>query len=59
VLALARTVVDLCGGVSTIEHAPARAGEILNSLARISTLRDVLGVVAKTSLVDGLRATLA
>ena len=59
VLALARTVVDLCGGVSTIEHAPARPGEILNSLARISTLRDVLGVVAKTSLVDGLRATLA
>ena len=59
VLELARTVVDLCGGRSAIEHAPARAGEILRSRARVDRLRDALGVVAETRLVDGLRETLA
>jgi UDP-glucose 4-epimerase len=55
---LARTVVELCGGRSTIDHAPARAGEIVSSRARVDRLRDVLGVVAQTALVDGLRETL-
>jgi UDP-glucose 4-epimerase len=55
---LARALVELCGGRSTIEHAPARAGEILRSRARVERLRDQLGVVAQTSLVDGLRQTL-
>jgi UDP-glucose 4-epimerase len=59
VLELARTIVELCGGRSTIEHAPPRAGEILKSCARVDRLRDALGVVAETRLVDGLRATLA
>ena len=59
VVTLARTIVELCGGASTIAHAPARAGEIVKSRARVDRLRDVLGEVAKTSLVDGLRATLA
>jgi UDP-glucose 4-epimerase len=58
VLELARTIVDLCGGRSTIEHQPARAGEILKSRARVDRLRDALGVVAETKLVDGLRLTL-
>jgi len=56
---LARTVVELCGGSSPIEHAPARTGEILESRARVDRLRDQLGVVAQTTLIDGLRATLA
>jgi len=56
---LARTVVELCGGSSPIEHAPARMGEILESRARVDRLRDQLGVVAQTTLIDGLRATLA
>ena len=56
---LARTIVELCGQRSTIEHAPARSGEILKSRARVERLRTELGVVAKTQLVDGLRATLA
>jgi UDP-glucose 4-epimerase len=56
---LASTILDLCGGSSTIEHAPARTGEILESRARVDRLRDQLGVVAETKLVDGLRATLA
>ncbi|HUS28420.1 MAG TPA: SDR family NAD(P)-dependent oxidoreductase [Kofleriaceae bacterium] len=58
VLELARSIVELCGTKSTIEHAPARAGEILKSRARVDRLRDALGVVAETKLVDGLRATL-
>jgi UDP-glucose 4-epimerase len=58
VLELARAVIDLCGGRSTIEHAPPRPGEILRSRARVDRLRDALGIVAETKLVDGLRATL-
>jgi UDP-glucose 4-epimerase len=58
VLELARSIVELCGGRSTIEHAPARSGEILKSRARVDRLRDELGVVAETSLLDGLGETL-
>jgi UDP-glucose 4-epimerase len=58
VLALARTLVELCGGHSEIVHAPARAGEILKTQARVDRLRDALGIVAQTSLIDGLRETL-
>ena len=58
VLELARSIVELCGGRSAIEHAPARPGEILKSRARVDRLRDALGVVAETSLIDGLRETL-
>ena len=56
---LARSIVELCGGRSTIEHGEPRAGEILRSRARVDRLRDLLGVTAKTTLVDGLRQTLA
>jgi UDP-glucose 4-epimerase len=59
VLELARAVNELCGGRSAIDHAPARAGEILKSRARVDRLRENLGVVAQTALHDGLRATLA
>jgi UDP-glucose 4-epimerase len=58
VLELAKAIVELCGGRSTIEHAEARAGEILKSRARVDRLRDALGVVAETKLVDGLELTL-
>jgi len=58
VLELARTIVELCGNRSSIEHAPPRAGEILRSRARVERLRDRLDVVARTPLVEGLRATL-
>ena len=57
VLELAMTIVELCGKGSTISHAPARAGEILKSRARVDRLRDAFGVVAQTKLVDGLRRT--
>ena len=55
---LAKTIVSLCGNTSQIQHAEPRAGEILKSRARVDRLRDQLGVVAETKLVDGLRATL-
>ncbi len=58
VLELAKAIVELCGGRSSIEHAPARAGEILKSRARVERLREQLGVVAQTKLVDGLKLTL-
>jgi UDP-glucose 4-epimerase len=58
VLELARTVVELCGARSAIEHAAARPGEILKSCARVDVLRQSLGIVAETRLVDGLRETL-
>lgn len=56
---LARAIVELCGNRSTISNAPARAGEILRSRARVDRLREKLGVVAQTQLVEGLRNTLA
>lgn len=58
VLELARSIVELCGGRSAIEHAPPRPGEILKSRARVDRMRDELGVVAETALIDGLRETL-
>jgi UDP-glucose 4-epimerase len=58
VLELATTIVELCGGRSQIEHAEARAGEILKSRARVDRLRESLGIVAETRLVDGLALTL-
>jgi UDP-glucose 4-epimerase len=58
VLELAKAIVELCGGRSSIEHAPARAGEILKSRARVDRLREALGIVAETKLVEGLRLTL-
>lgn len=58
VLELAKTIVELCGGRSTIEHAEARPGEILKSRAKVDRLREQLGVIAETKLVDGLKLTL-
>ena len=55
---LAHAIAELCGGRSTIEHAPPRPGEILRSRARVDRLRELYGVVATTPLADGLRATL-
>jgi len=58
VLELARMIVETCGGRATIEQAPARPGEILRSCAKVDRLRDLLGVVADTTLAAGLKATL-
>ncbi|HEV7558916.1 MAG TPA: hypothetical protein VGO00_25765, partial [Kofleriaceae bacterium] len=58
VLELAQLIVAACGGRASIEHAPARPGEILRSRAKVDRLRDLLGVVAETTLAAGLKATL-
>jgi nucleoside-diphosphate-sugar epimerase len=57
--ALATAVVELCGGRSTVRHAPARAGEILRSVAAVARAESRLGFVAATELVDGLSQTLS
>jgi UDP-glucose 4-epimerase len=51
---LARTVVRLCGGTSQIHHAPARAGEILRSVAHVERAERLFGFRAGTTLADGL-----
>jgi len=56
---LAEVIVELCGGKSQIHHAPARAGEILRSLAAVERAEQVLGFRAQVALEDGLRETLA
>jgi UDP-glucose 4-epimerase len=57
VLELATSVVELCGNKSTINHEPARPGEILRSVALVERLA-ALGTPATTTLIDGLRRTL-
>ena len=56
---LAETVVQEAGSASTIEHAPARAGEILRSCAELTNTRETLGFEARVGLADGLGQTLA
>ena len=59
VRALAETVVALAGADVAIQHAPARAGEIVRSVAAVDRLAAVLDVRAEVGLRDGLAATLA
>ena len=56
---LAETVVALAGTGVEIVHAPARAGEIVRSLARVDRIAGVLGWRAELALADGLARTLA
>jgi UDP-glucose 4-epimerase len=58
VVELARTIAELCGTRVPISHAPARSGEILRSRARVERLRE-MGVIATTTLTEGLRTTIA
>jgi nucleoside-diphosphate-sugar epimerase len=55
---LAQTVVELCGNRSRIDHAPARAGEVLRSVAQVTAASQALDVRAEVALADGLRQTL-
>lgn len=59
VRALAEILVGLGGGGSAIVHAPARAGEIVRSVARVERAAALLGFRAATALRDGLAATVA
>lgn len=55
---LAGTIVELCGGHSTISHAETRAGEILRSVARVDRAREIFGFEATCPLTEGLGKTL-
>ena len=55
---LAEIVVGLAGTGVAISHAPARAGEIVRSLAAVARVQATLGWQAEVALADGLARTL-
>lgn len=56
---LAATLRDLAGTRATIAHAEARDGDIRHSLGDPQRMARLLGLRAKTSLEEGLRALLS
>ena len=56
---LAEIVRRLNDSSSAIEHAPARAGEILRSCAAVSAAKGALGFEAEVAIEEGLRETAA
>jgi len=56
VLEVARLVADRLGG-ATIEHRPARVGDVERSTADISTARALFGFAPRVTLEDGLDRT--
>ncbi|MBF0284105.1 MAG: NAD-dependent epimerase/dehydratase family protein [Magnetococcales bacterium] len=54
ILQLAQTILDLWGGRSEIAFLPPREGDIRLSLGDPGRSREVLGLEAKTTLVEGL-----
>lgn len=59
VRSLAEHVVATCSSRSQIRHAPARAGEIVRSVAAVDRARTLFDFSANVELAAGLRATLA
>jgi UDP-glucose 4-epimerase len=55
---LAKTVVELCGNRSRIEHQPARAGEVLRSVAQVTRASQLLDLRNEVGLAEGLGQTL-
>lgn len=55
---LARLVLALTGGTSSIRYEPARPGDIVRSVAAVAAAERQLGFRAQASLVEGLRQTL-
>jgi UDP-glucose 4-epimerase len=58
VLDVANTIAALRGVTATIRHAPARAGEIRESVGVPTLARDLLGMGPPLALRDGLRRVL-
>ena len=56
VLEVARLVAERLGGVS-IEHRPARVGDVARSASDISTARELFGFTPRVTLQDGLDRT--
>lgn len=58
VASLATTIGRVLGVAPRIEHAPARAGEVRDSVAAIGRAASLLGFRAETPIDDGLRTML-
>ena len=58
ILDLARKVQEIAGTKSELMFHPLPSGDITRSVADVTKARDELGFVARTSLRDGLAATL-
>jgi UDP-glucose 4-epimerase len=57
ILQLATNVMEITRTGSHLEFHPPRAGDIIRSVADVSRARKELGFAAKTSMMDGLSAT--
>lgn len=57
-LALRLAIEEVMGRPLPYTFAPPRPGDVYRSCADVSRLRDLLNVVARTSLATGLRALL-
>lgn len=58
ILELAKNIGEISGTHSRLEFLPPRSGDITRSVADVSRARNELGVAAKTTMTDGLSATL-
>jgi len=58
ILALFQRIAELAGFDGEAEHAPARSGDVLHSLASIERARSWLGFEPRVELGEGLRRTL-
>lgn len=56
---LAKIIIELSGSTSTIEHAEARAGDIIRSVATIERAREAIAFEPKVAIREGLEQTLA
>jgi nucleoside-diphosphate-sugar epimerase len=56
---LARLIVELAGSRSPVVHGPPRPGDIRDSLASLDRARELLGYRPRTSVREGLAATVA
>jgi len=59
VLALAEAIGQVAGRVPKLRHGPGRPGDIRLSIGNPAAAITALGIQAKTTLVEGLRPTLA
>jgi UDP-glucose 4-epimerase len=58
ILQLATNVTEITRTGSRLEFHPSRSGDIIRSVADVSRARKELGFAAKTTLMDGLSATI-
>jgi UDP-glucose 4-epimerase len=57
ILELAQAIGAACGSAPRIEHCAPRTGDVRDSLASVTRVRERLGWTPRTSLAQGLKAT--